>query len=179
MKTFILLLRGINVGGHKKIKMAELKKQLEGLKLKDVQTYIQSGNVVFKSEKNSIVALTGEIENMIKENYSFEAKALVLTKQKFEAIFNKNPYLSQKQNEQEKLYCTLFFQTPEKEKLDLLKLINTDGDEFIEGDNCLYFYYNNGYGKSKINNPVIENKIKVLATTRNWKTMTKLREMAL
>src|SRR5690606_11687752 len=107
MQTYTLLLRGINVGGHKKIKMAEFKTELEKLELQEVKTYIQSGNIVFKYEKVAETTLAATIEGLIQKKYGFEVNALVLTAESFADIFNKNPYLPDKENEIEKLYCTL------------------------------------------------------------------------
>ena len=176
MNTYILLLRGINVGGHKKIKMADFKTKLEKLKFKEVQTYIQSGNIVFKHTNNNQKALAKLIEAMIVKEYGFEAKAIVILAEDFRNIFKENPYLPNKESEIEKLYCTFLFEIPEESKIELLKEVNSPHEEFIFGEACMYFLYNNGYGKAKISNPFIENKLKVAATTRNWKTMTKLIE---
>lgn len=177
MQTYILLLRGINVGGHKKIKMAEFKIELEKLELQEVKTYIQSGNVVFKYEEGAEASLTAAIERLILKKYGFEVSALVLKAANFTDIFNNNPYLPEKKNEIEKLYCTLLYEVPETSKIKALEAVEAGGDEFVLKGKHLYFYYATGYGKSKINNPVVENKLKIKATTRNWKTMTKLMEM--
>ena len=177
MKTYILLLRGINVGGHKKIKMTEFKTALEQLKFMKVQTYIQSGNIVFKYAEEDLKILTKIIESMIVKKYNFEAKALVIRAEEFIKIVTNNPYLPEKENEIEKLYCTLLLNTPEESKVALLKEVDSPEDEFIFGQDCIYFLYHNGYGKAKISNPLVESKLKVSATTRNWKTMTKLVEM--
>lgn len=177
MQTYVLLLRGINVGGHRKIKMPEFKTELEKLELREVKTYIQSGNMVFKYEKVAETILADSIEEMIHKKYGFEVSALVLTAEHFTDIFNNNPYLPEKESEIEKLYCTLLYEIPEMSKLKILEAVETSGDEFVPKGKCLYFYYVNGYGKSKINNPVVESKLKVKATTRNWKTVTKLMEM--
>lgn len=177
MQTYILLLRGINVGGHRKIKMEEFKIELDKLELQEVKTYIQSGNFVFKYKEDTEATLTTTIEGLILKKYGFEVNALVLAAENFTDIFNNNPYLPEKKNEIEKLYCTLLYEVPETSKIKALEAVDASGDEFVPMGKCLYFYYANGYGKSKINNPVIENKLKVKATTRNWKTMTKLMEM--
>src|SRR5690606_10109136 len=138
---------------------------------------IQSGNIVFKYEEVAEITLAETIEKFISEKYGFEVSALVLTAESFAAIFNNNPYLPDKENEIEKLYCTLLYEMPEPSKMKTLEAVEASGDEFINAGKCLYFYYVNGYGKSKINNPVVESKLKVKATTRNWKTMTRLMEM--
>ncbi len=177
MNTYILLLRGINVGGHRKIKMADLKTALEKLKFKEVQTYIQSGNIVFKYIEKDVKILVKEIEYMIQKKFDFEARALVVLAENFKKIFKKNPYLPEKENEIEKLYCTFLFDLPEDSNLSLLNEVSSPDDQYIFGNACMYFLYNNGYGRAKISNSFIERKLKVLATTRNWKTMIKLMEM--
>lgn len=177
MNTYILLLRGINVGGHRKIKMADLKLALEKMKFKDVQTYIQSGNVVFKHKKEDVNLLGNAIESMIEEKYGFEVKSLVILAEDFKEVFKNNPYLPNKETEIEKLYCTFLFNTPEDSKIALLKEVDSPHDEFVFGENCIYFLYNNGAGRAKISSSLIERKLKVSTTTRNWKTMTKFMDM--
>lgn len=176
MKTYILLLRGINVGGHRKIKMADLKLQLSSLDLKEIRTYIQSGNVVFKSRETAD-ALKGKIENKIEDHFGFEVKIYLTDFERFAKIYTKNPFIN-KNEEINKLYCTLLFESPEDSKIQALEAVESKDDVFIVQDEVLYFCYHNGYGKAKITNPFIEQKLKVNATTRNWKTMGKLMEMA-
>lgn len=176
MNTYILLLRGINVGGHRKIKMAALKTLLATLHLEDIKTYIQSGNVVFRSAEKADV-LQVAIERSIATHFGFEVKTHIIDLVKLKEIYTQNPFVSRSEDIN-KLYCTFLFDNPEPDKMETLKAVEAKDDEFIDRDNILYFCYHNGYGKAKIANPFIEQKLKIYATTRNWKTMTKLLEMA-
>lgn len=156
--------------------MKELKTLLESIGFKRVQTYIQSGNAVFESEK-SHGQLQKQAETAIQEHFGFEVKCLVLTRDEFLRIFNEHPFYKEGRAT-EKLYYTLLFKEPSEEKLPLLKAINTTGEQFQLKEKALYFYYENGYGNAKISNPVVEQKLKVFATTRNWRTMKVLTELA-
>ena len=92
MATFISLLRGINVSGQKKIKMDELKKLYDSLGFKKVQTYIQSGNVVFECHDASIPKITERIKKKIKESFGFDVIVLIRTKEEFKKITRNNPF---------------------------------------------------------------------------------------
>ena len=172
-----MLLRGINVSGHRKVPMKELKTLLESTRFEKVQTYIQSGNVTFESDENA-EQLQKIAETSIKEHFGFVVKCLVLTADEFVHVFNQHPYYKQGLPE-EKLYYTLLFDAPSPEKILLLKEVKAAGEHFQLKEKTLYFYYENGYGNAKISNPIVEQKLKVFATTRNWKTMKTLVEMTI
>ncbi|MDG3582805.1 MULTISPECIES: DUF1697 domain-containing protein [Galbibacter] len=176
MKTYILLLRGINVGGHRKIKMADLRATLEKIGFQKVASYIQSGNVIFSSDESDVSKIQQKIEQHIAAHFGFDVKCFIISEKKFTAIIKNNPFLK-KGEPIEKLYCTFLEGTPLPESIQNLNEYRVDDEEYTHRDNILYFCYHNGYGKAKISNPFIEKKLKLGATTRNWKTMLKLRDM--
>lgn len=175
MKKYIVLLRGINVGGHRKIKMQFLRDVLNTPEIQNPETYIQSGNIVLSSPL-SASALKKEIERIILFSCGFEVIVMAIPLDFLEKVFSDNPFLKN-DADIEKLYCTFLEQPIQKTGLEPLEAIEAPMDKFIFEHGVLYFCYENGYGKATISNPVIERKLKVNATTRNWKTITRLIEM--
>jgi uncharacterized protein (DUF1697 family) len=146
MQTYIALLRGINVGGHKKILMSDLRDLMGKLDFHDVQTYIQSGNIIFRTE-NPDPGETGRlIEQKILERFGFEVPVLVKSPADLEYLLKTNPF---------------------------------PGEYPGEEKGYIYMYYPGGFGKSKININYFEKKLGVRATTRNWKTVNALHELAI
>jgi len=172
MKTYVALLRGINVGGHKKILMADLRLLLESIGFQNAQTYIQSGNVVFSSENNT--NLGQKISKAIEGKYGFEVPVLVITPSEIDAVLKGCPFLEEKK---QKSYFTLLFDIPKKDLIELVQSMSDLKEEFTITNKCIYFYSEN-YGRTKFNNNFFERKLKVIATARNYRTMVKLMELA-
>ena len=171
MKTYIILLRGINVSGQKKVPMAELGTLLSNLGFKNVSTYIQSGNIVLQSGENKGSKIKEIIEKGILNHFNFEVSTLVLLFEDFKTSFDNCPF---SQDKKEKSYFTLLHAVPEKELVREVSSIIYPNEEFIVNHTCIYFYSENGYGRAKCNNNFFERKLKITATTRNYKTMLKL-----
>ena len=178
MKKFIVLLRGINVSGHKKINMKELKSYFEGLGFYKVATYIQSGNVIFMSKISDKLKLQKIIEKMIFDKYNFDVKTIIITSKELVKILEQNPFKDKYEQEENKLYFTLLFDKVTDENLAKLNSMNFDSEYFSFKENIIYLYVPNGYGRAKLNNNFIEKKLKVDATTRNLKTVRKLIELS-
>jgi len=178
MKTYIALLRGINVSGKNLIKMAELKVLFTKIGLNDVTTYIQSGNVIFTSEENNTLKIETEIIKAIKTKFGYDLKVLVITKKLLKNIFSSNPFLADKNKVLSSLFVTFLHESPNKEGIPLLKNYTTKQEEFIVDNKIVYLHYPNGSGRSKLSNNLIESKLKSSATTRNWRTITKLLELS-
>lgn len=172
----ISLLRGINVSGHNVIKMAELKALFENLGFQQVQTYIQSGNILFDFEQTEVSYLETLIAEAIKAKFGFDVPVLVLTADELNAIYKSNPLLNENADIST-LHVTLL---SEKPAVDLVKAIEIDAylpDRFMIVDKCVYLSCPNGYGRTKLNNTFFESKLRVKATTRNWKTIGKVIEL--
>jgi len=169
MIRYVSLLRGINVSGQKQIKMVELVKAYEELGFKNVQTYIQSGNVVF--ETNDSGDLDKVIGQKIFEKWKFEVPVLVLKKEQIQKIVNWNPFLLEDGIELDKLHVTFLSGAPGSEHLEAIESNNYGNDRYIVLDTTVYLYCPNGYGRTRLTNTFFENKLKVSATTRNWKTV--------
>jgi uncharacterized protein (DUF1697 family) len=171
MRTYIALLRGINVSGQKKIPMAGLRELLTKSGFQNVKTYIQSGNVIFQySEKNAAV-LEEIIRKSIQLQFGFDVPVLVKTQADFQNIFNGCSFFEEKKVQS---YFTLLHDVPSKDLMESTSKEMYLNEEFIIKDNCVYFYSSEGYGKAKCNNNFFERKLKISATTRNYKTMVKL-----
>lgn len=171
MKTYIALLRGINVGGHKKVPMAELRELLTKSGLENVSTYIQTGNIIFQTLEKDISILEESIKKNILNHFGFEISVLVKTRQDLKRIFDASPFSEEKKKAS---YFTMLHDTPDE---DLVKEASEkvyEGEEYQIINDCLYFYCEKGYGQAKFNMNFFERKLKTSATSRNYNTMVKL-----
>lgn len=175
MKTYIALLRGINVGGHRKVPMAELRSILAKIGLEGVKTYIQTGNIIFQSDEQKKTELERRIQNSILNHFGFEVSVLVRTEQELNSIFENCPLSEDKKINS---YFAILSHVPNKKLVNEASQKTYENEEyFIIGD-CIYFYCATGYGKAKFNLNYFERKLSVGATARNYKTMLKLISMA-
>ncbi|MUH34930.1 DUF1697 domain-containing protein [Zobellia amurskyensis] len=178
MKSYIALLRGINVSGQKKVPMAELRSILTEMDFLNVKTYIQSGNVVFQSEEDSTVTLEASIAENIKSTFGFDVPVLVKTKNQFKNIFEGNPYTDLDAMGQKQVYFVLLKNPAKQEFVEVFGSERYTNEDFEITNNCVYLLCKAGYGRAKLNNNLIERKLKVEATTRNYNTMIKLLELS-
>ena len=170
MKTYVALLRGINVGGHNKIPMADLRELLSKAGLHNVKTYIQSGNVIFHSNEKE-KELEEKIRKSIETHFGFEVSVLVKSSNALLKIFNSCPYENEKK---EKSYFIVLNRIPENELVEEVKHITYENEEFMIIKDCLYFYSDLDFGQTKFNMNTFERKLKVKGTSRNFNTMVKL-----
>lgn len=178
MKTLISLLRGINVNGQKKIRMAELQAMVESLGFANVQTYLQTGNVLFESHEPDATAVATLLEAHIQQIFGYEVAVLLRDKADFERIMTQNPFLNGRQPAPTQLHVTFLAQTPDEAALSRLgSSPNADNDEFFIDQREVFLYCPNGYGRSKLTNTFFEKKLGLAATTRNWNTVTALYNM--
>ncbi len=178
MNQHVSVLRGINVGGTKKIVMADLKALYLELGFKDVLTYIQSGNVVFCSDKSlSESELVNLIQDKIFKKYSFKVLVIIRTFEELKNSFELNPFINSEGILEDKLHFTFLEELPNSEVLELIKMYNYEPDRFVIIGRLVYLYCPNGYGNTKLTTTFFEDKLKVKATTRNFKTTLKLIEL--
>lgn len=178
MRIYISLLRGINVSGQKKIKMADLRSLYEELNFTDITTYIQSGNVIFSSKSRNLKEPEKKITKKIEEHYNFTVPVIILTPDQIKDIIECNPFLKEKNVDTSKLYVTILKSIPSNSLIEKVKEFETKNDKFIFGIKEIYLFFPNGFGKAKLSNNFFENKLKVEATSRNWRTINKLYEIA-
>lgn len=177
METYIAFLRGINVGGQKKMPMIEVREMMTRIGFKNVRTYIQSGNIIFKSELNSTKELQGLIHRAIEETFGFDVPVLVKTANEIRGVLLKNPYNNENDLAHNRVYFVLLQDTPDAELVKTFKRMNFPNEKFRVSDTCVYLCCENGYGKAKLSNNMIERKLEVKATARNYRTMNKLLEI--
>ncbi len=171
MRTYIVLLRGINVGGHKKLPMVELRELLSNSGFESVRTYIQSGNVILESDEESFQNIEDIIQKAIFNHFGFEVSILVRTRQELQAIIDNCPFSEEKMRDS---YFMILHTIPDKNLIESVSHISYPNEEFIITNSCLYFYCSMGYGNVKFNGNLFERKLKTAATTRNYRTMVKL-----
>lgn len=177
MAVYIAILRGINVGGSKKLKMTDLKAALEARGFESVSTYIQSGNLRFEHSTGSSARLAKEIHDILKSEFGYEVPVMVMQATELEEVISKNPFLP-KGADESSLHITFLESLPAPEDLGKLNSVETGEDRFEVYKNWIYLFCPNGYGRTKLTNNFFEKKLHVSATTRNWKTLLKLMEMA-
>ena len=175
MSQAIALLRGINVSGKNKIRMADLKALFASLGCNPVATYLQSGNVVFGSSK---AISASSIERAIKDQMGLDVPVLTLAPPELAAIFQNNPFLNKDGVDPTHCYVTFLWETPSKTLVSELELPNNETGSFSISGKYVYVHCPNGYGRSKIHNGFFEKKFDQLATTRNWKTVNALLAMS-
>jgi uncharacterized protein (DUF1697 family) len=178
MAVLISMLRGVNVGGHKKIKMDALRALYESLKLRDPRTYVQSGNVIFSTEERDLLVLTKRVENGIERKFGFRSDVIVRTSSELRDVIARNPFAKRRDIHPSRLLVTFLASDPGPEARDKLLRINTDPEELRIAGRELYIYYPNGMARPKLSLPAIEKTLKTSGTGRNWNTVTKLLEIA-
>ncbi len=177
MTRCMSLFRGINVGGHQAVPMNELKALHEALGLKDVVTYIQSGNVVFTSDDADLAQLPRQIEVGFAKKFGFQVKVMVRTSAELQDIIDNNPFQNQTMKEP-KLMVVLFLATrPESTAMEDLQKTYVGPEELCLIGQELYAYYPNGIGRSKLSLTLIEKKLKTIGTGRNWNTILQLQKL--
>ena len=177
VSIYIALLRGINVGGKNVIKMADLKRVFEKIKLYEVKTYIQSGNVLFKSDEIE-EDLRNKIEHEIEVFFGFPVKVILRTLEELEVIVLNCPFSKEKileaesSSEKESLYVALLPHAPLKEKLDYLNSYRSESEDYRVVGREVYLLFHNSIHNSKLANNI--QKLDISVTVRNWKTINKL-----
>lgn len=176
--TYIALLRGINVSGQKKIKMADLRVLMDKLGFFEVQTYIQSGNIVFQAKPEKPELLAERIKDGILAEYGWEVPVLVMQATDIKSAISGYPWAEKPDRTPEQIYLTFLETTPDPDRVAALDQSAYAPEEFVLSNKVIYFFSPNGYGRAKMNNNFFEKKLKVKATTRNWRSTNKLLEMA-
>lgn len=174
MKTYILLLRGINVGGRNALPMKELIALLEDLGCRNVRTYIQSGNVVVQTSKNAS-NLSKQVRAKVKEHHGFEPCVLILDMQDFERAIAANPFPEAK-SDPTGLHFGFLDSMPSKPDLKKLEDLKMKSERFQLIDKVFYLHAPDGVGRSKL----AANSERLLGssmTDRNWRTVSKLRDI--
>lgn len=181
MTVYIALLRGINVGGKNIIKMADLKRVFESIELCEVKTYIQSGNVLFKSNEAE-ESLCNKIEHEIEAVFGIPVKVILRTSTELEQIISNCPFSkdevteAETLSEVESLYVALLAHNPLKEKIEYIDVYRSESDIYHIVGRDVYLLFHHSIRNSKLANNLY--KLNVSTTVRNWKTLSKLAVLA-
>jgi uncharacterized protein (DUF1697 family) len=178
MTTYISILRGINIVGHKKIKMDALRQMYSDLGFSKVQSYIQSGNVIFQSDEANINMLEKSITGKIAETFGFEVHVLILTAEELSNALRNNPFIADPTKDPARMHLTFLSGIPDKSILDEVSPAYYAPDEFRQEGKVIYNYCPNGNGNTKLTGNFFESKLKLIASSRNMKTATELLNMA-
>jgi uncharacterized protein (DUF1697 family) len=177
MQKFVSFLRGVNMTGHNSIKMAELASLYKDLGFSDVQTYIQSGNVIFKSA-DSETEVRDKIEKGISAGFGYDIAAMIRTVEELEALFSINPYLKEDDFNPAKM-AVIFLHEPVTDiQSAKVSTVSYPPDKFQIGRREIFIYCPNGFGRTKLYTNFFENKMGVTGTARNWKTISTICELA-
>jgi len=174
-QPYICLIRGINVGGNNLLKMDALRALCEACGLKGAKTYLQSGNVVFRSNLDR-GKLTEKIEDGIRKSTGFEAKVILRTADELREVIAANPFKSGRNPKA--LLVAFLGGAIGKDAEALLQKLKIESEELHFGDRELYLYFPDGIAGSKLSNALTEKKIGVNVTARNWNTVTALLQLA-
>lgn len=179
MQTLIAILRGINVGGHRKVPMKELKELFESLGFREVITYIQSGNVVFRTGNTEPAGMLAEnIGKAIREKFGFSVPVICRTKEEWKEAIERNPFSGKAGLDVSFLHVTFLEKAPEEKITKSFSSLDFPPERFLISSMNVYLYCPDGYGNAKLNNTFLESRLGVMATTRNWKTVVVLGEIA-
>ena len=174
MVTYIALLRGINVGGHNMIAMADLRKLLTRMGFENTQSLLQSGNLVFRSKTLATAKLELLLEAETKKHLSFETHFFVRTAQEWRSVIDRNPFPREAERDPGHLVVMLLKKAPEPGDLKTLQRAIT-GSEVIHAEGReAYITYPDGIGRSRLTNALIESKLGTRGTARNWNTVINL-----
>ena len=171
------MLRGINVSGHKTIKMEDLRALCENLGFRNIETYVQSGNVVFQSSVTNPTILSKRIGKRILQSFGFEVPVIVRDSKQMLNVTANNPFLKEKNVDPSKLHVTFLSEVTQNDSAKELEKLSIGPDRFYPSPLEIYLYCPEGYGRTKLSNNAIEKALSVTTTTRNWKTTNTLFEM--
>jgi uncharacterized protein (DUF1697 family) len=177
MAAIISMLRGVNLG-RRRVKMDALRALFESLGLREVQTFVQSGNVVFRSERKDLAALTKKIESAVERKFRFHSDVILRTASEMREVIERNPLAKRSDLEPNKFLVWFLVSDPGQETRKKVQAINTEPEVlFIDGRE-VFIYFPNGMARPKMKWPAIEKILAVRGTGRNWNTVNKLLEMA-
>jgi uncharacterized protein (DUF1697 family) len=179
MPVYIAMLRGINIGPHKRMKMDKLRGSCEGLGFKSVKTYIQSGNVVFRDGKLSSGALSKKLGDCIVRDFGFPVEVISRTGEEMQRIIDDNPFTKERGIDLSKLHVAFLPQAPATSALKRLQELTLAPDRTVASAGEIYFCFPNGVSGSSLWKHPLDKVLSLPATMRNWKTVTTLCQMAM
>jgi uncharacterized protein (DUF1697 family) len=178
MTVFISMLRAVNVGGRNLIRMDALRKLYEALQLRDVATYVQSGNVVFRSSEHDSVRLAIRIEGAIERSFGIRPVVILRTASELRSVVACNPFAARPDLDPRRLLVTFLAVNPAVEACAKALALQTAPEELHIIGSELFTYFPNGFSQSKLSMAAVDRALRISGTGRNWNTVTKLLAMA-
>ena len=177
MPSYVALLRGINVGPRKRIAMAELRRLVAGLGHANVRTYVNSGNVVFDSARTDPAAIVADIETALREAIGQPVPVVVRSAAEMAATVANNPF-PEREPEPTSLHVSFLGATPDPALVEALRDVERGADDYRVVGRDIYLAYPNGVSGAIFMVNGFDRALAVTSTSRNWRTVTKLAEMA-
>ncbi len=178
MPAVIALLRGVNVGGRNMLKMETLRSLCGALRLQDAQTYIQSGNIVFRTKTANLPKLAAQIESAIETEFGFRPSVILRTTPEWKDAIARNPFARRSDVASNKLLFYALAADPGDDARERVRAIPAAPEELHILGRELYIYFPTGQGRPTLSMPAVERALKVPGSGRNWNTVLKLLEMA-
>jgi uncharacterized protein (DUF1697 family) len=174
MPLHIALLRGVNLGGHKAVKMAGLRECLTDLGCSDVQTVLQSGNVVFRSDRRSGAALEQWLEEAVAAHLGVRTDIIARSPDEWQSLIAANPFREEAKRDPAHLVAMCFKAKPTASSIDALRSAISGPERLHAAGRELYIVYPNGQGQSRLTTAIIDTRLGQRGTARNWNTVLKL-----
>ncbi|HEY7303414.1 MAG TPA: DUF1697 domain-containing protein [Bryobacteraceae bacterium] len=178
MNVVISLLRAVNLGAHNRIKMDALCGLYESLDLREPKSYVQSGNVVFKTRERDVVRLARRIEKGIEDTFGFHTDVVLRTAADLRDVLARNPFRARPEIHPGKLLVLFLAGEPGEKARENVRRIKTDPEELWIDGREVYMYFPNGMGRSKLPWTRLDKMLETAGTARNWNSVTKLLQMA-
>ena len=178
MPVLISMLRGVNVGGHNKIKMDALRALYESLKFEDPRTYVQSGNVIFRTKQKNSTALATKIQNAIERTFKCRPEVILRTADELRNAIASTPFANRRGLEPSKILVTFLAAEPSPGAQTTIASLKAYPEELHLLGRELYIYFPDGAGKSKLPWSQVEKLLKTTGTARNWNSVTRMLAMA-
>ena len=178
MPVLISMLRGVNVGPHNRIKMDALRAVYESLKLEEPRTYVQSGNVIFRTKEKDLARLAVKIQDAIEKKFKCRPQVILRTTDELKKAIEATPFADRPDLEPGKILVTFLAAAPSREaEASLAKFKDYPEELHLKGRE-MYIYFPNGAGRSKLPWSSVEKLLKVTGTARNWNSVTKILDIA-
>jgi uncharacterized protein (DUF1697 family) len=178
MPVVIAMLRAVNVGGHNKLKMEELLALCKTLKFRDACTFIQSGNVIFKTAETDMAALAKRLQNAIERKFGFRPEVVLRTHAEIKETIERNPFAKRREVEPNRLLITFLTGEPDAAAREKVAKIKTEPEELRMERREVYIYFPNGMARPKVSWATIERALQLTGTGRNLNSVTKMLEIA-
>jgi uncharacterized protein (DUF1697 family) len=177
MPRYIALLRSVNVASHGRLSMADVTQSFLALGYADVSTYIQTGNIFFKSPGKSASKLASDIEGQLELDFGSSPAVILRTIPELTRVAATSPFPAQGADPS-RHHVTFLAEEPSPDRLDAFSPPASAHDELVIIGREVFVHTPDGYGNSKLNGAMLERRLGVVSTTRNWNTVTKLCELA-